>query len=203
MQNSSTSTPLAHSSLVRYGLDFSISNGREITLSTIDEIEGTKQGHGRKGLIGGAGSYAAIRARLVAGNINSRRIRWIVGVGSDFLPEHHCTISSWQTACLFREDRTRCSTRALISYNEAGQRGKSILLFLSPDMHIGLMRGTMIDFKYLTPNLRLDQDSLRERQATAKVFHLESDCRRILANDHDPLSSLGRHFYPTMIYGFC
>ncbi len=74
--------------------------------------------------MGGAGTYAAIGARLVAGAEFSESVGWIVDMGSDFPVDFRRTIDSWQTSCLFREDRSRLTTRAWNGYGPEDHRGE-------------------------------------------------------------------------------
>ena len=67
-------------------------------------------------MIGGAGTYAAIGARLVAGAECSGSVGWIVDMGSDFPHKFRQMIDLWQTSCLFREDKARLTTRAWNGY---------------------------------------------------------------------------------------
>ena len=67
-------------------------------------------------MIGGAGTYAAVGARLVAGGENSGSIGWIVDMGSDFPIEFRQLIESWCTSCFFRQDKSRLTTRAWNKY---------------------------------------------------------------------------------------
>jgi hypothetical protein len=79
-----------------------------------------------KVIIGGAGAYAAIGARLAAGGRYARSVSWVVDVGSDFPAEFRAILESWQTACVFRVDGTRLTTRAWNGYsgdNEHRGRG--------------------------------------------------------------------------------
>lgn len=73
--------------------------------------------------MGGAGTYAAIGARLVTGAENSNSVGWIVDIGSDFPVEFRQTIESWRTDCLFREDSSRLTTRAWNGYGSEEHRG--------------------------------------------------------------------------------
>jgi hypothetical protein len=56
-------------------------------LPSPDEVEYVGGKTAGKVIIGGAGSYAAIGARLAAGERYARSVSWIVDVGSDFPPE--------------------------------------------------------------------------------------------------------------------
>jgi hypothetical protein len=95
-------------------------------MSSPDEVEYVGGRAADKVIIGGAGSYAAVGARLVAGERYARSVSWIVDVGSDFPLEFRSTIESWQTSCIFREDRARLTTRAWNGYSgENEHRGRA------------------------------------------------------------------------------
>lgn len=95
-------------------------------LSFSDEVEYVGREPAERVIIGGAGSYAAIGARLAAGDGYARLVSWIVDVGSDFPGQFRSTIESWQTDCIFREDRARLTTRAWNGYSgENEHRGRA------------------------------------------------------------------------------
>lgn len=106
----------------------------------------------KNNLIGGAGTYAVLGARLTASPSQSlsRTISWIVDIGSDFPPEVKSTIDTWNTDCNFRYDSTRLTTRAWNGYG-------------ANDLRV---------FKYLTPKVRLEVSSLNPAQVMAKSFHM-------------------------------
>lgn len=110
-------------------------------------------------LIGGAGTYATLGARLVAGGEYARSVSWIVDVGSDFPSSVRKEINSWQTDCVFRYDNSRKTTRAWNGYGTDGWR----------------------DFKYLTPKIRLDVDSLNDAQTLAESFHTVCSAERCVS----------------------
>jgi hypothetical protein len=74
-------------------------------------------------IVGGAGTYAALGARLVAGGEHSRSVGWIVDMGSDFPADFRQMIDSWNTSCVFREDKSRVTTRAWNGYGSDDSRG--------------------------------------------------------------------------------
>ncbi|CRG89714.1 putative protein C16C9,01c [Talaromyces islandicus] len=104
------------------------------------------------GIIGGAGSFAVVGARMVAGKQYGKAVSWIVDVGSDFPAEVLDTIQSWDTGCVIREDKSRLTTRAWNGYGANEKR----------------------DFKYLTPKLRLEPSMLSQAQLFSKTFHMEA-----------------------------
>jgi hypothetical protein len=91
--------------------------------SPSDEIDYTGPRDRQASVIGGAGTYAAIGARLVAGAEHSNSVGWIVDMGSDFPIEFRQRIESWSTSCLFREDTKRLTTRAWNGYGPGDHRG--------------------------------------------------------------------------------
>lgn len=124
-------------------------------LDEIDYITGTSKAE----LIGGAGTYVAVGARLVAGRANARYVSWIVDKGSDF-PEHFATlIDSWETSAVYRTDFTRLTTRAWNGYGPGEHR----------------------DFKYSTPKLRLNENSLSDPQLASNAFHMVCSPERCMS----------------------
>ncbi|QVM11316.1 hypothetical protein D8B26_005969 [Coccidioides posadasii str. Silveira] len=116
----------------------------------IDEIEFEAPAAPVKDIIGGAGAYAALGARLVAGKEYSNSVGWIVDCGSDFPEAIKETLLTWDTHCIFREDPNRLSTRGWNGYGPNEKRY----------------------FKYLTPKLRLDQNSLTRSLLMSNTFHM-------------------------------
>ncbi|KAL5316667.1 hypothetical protein ACEPPN_015716 [Leptodophora sp. 'Broadleaf-Isolate-01'] len=101
-------------------------------------------------ILGGAGSFSALGARLFSPPPLSRTVSWIVDKGSDFPPSLTSQITSWQTSCLIREDANRLTTRGWNGYDTSQNRA----------------------FKYTTPKLRLTTDSLTPSLLLSKSFHL-------------------------------
>lgn len=94
----------------------------------IDEIHFQPPTPPVKDVIGGAGAYAAIGARLFSPASLSKSIGWIVDAGHDFPPEIRSLIASWGTSCLVRETPDRCTTRGWNGYGENEQRGKFVFV---------------------------------------------------------------------------
>ncbi|KAJ9660082.1 hypothetical protein H2198_002779 [Neophaeococcomyces mojaviensis] len=111
-------------------------------------------------LIGGAGTYAVLGARLaVSPSVSlARSISWIVDMGSDFPASVKDTIDSWSTNCIFRHDMNRLTTRAWNGYGLNDWR----------------------DFKYLTPKVRLEVSSLNSSQIMSKSFHMVCSPQRCI-----------------------
>lgn len=72
--------------------------------------------------MGGAGSYAALGARLFCPPPRSKSVGWIVDAGSDFPEEIRESIRQWDTRCLLRESSERLTTRAWNGYGDGEKR---------------------------------------------------------------------------------
>ncbi|KAF2666609.1 PfkB family carbohydrate kinase-like protein [Microthyrium microscopicum] len=101
-------------------------------------------------VLGGAGSYSALGARLFSPPPLSKSVGWIVDCGSDFPKNIRDTIDSWKTSCLLRETPERLTTRGWNEYGDNDHRA----------------------FKYKTEKLRLTADSCSPQLIQAKSFHL-------------------------------
>ena len=91
-------------------------------VSALDEIHFPPPKPPAVNIIGGAGSYAALGARLFHPSPYSKSVGWIVDVGSDFPTEIRETIQRWDTSCCFRESSKRLTTRAWNGYGEGEKR---------------------------------------------------------------------------------
>lgn len=100
-------------------------------------------------ILGGAGTYSAIGARLFSPPPQCHSIGWIVDQGTDFPSELRTLILSWQTGVLIR-DRDALTTRGWNGYGENEHRA----------------------FKYLTEKKRLTADDLTLELLGARSFHL-------------------------------
>ncbi|PBP17158.1 Ribokinase-like protein [Diplocarpon rosae] len=101
-------------------------------------------------VLGGAGSFSALGARLFSPPPFTKTVAWIVDKGSDFPESLARQIESWQTSCLIRTDDTRLTTRGWNGYDASQNRA----------------------FKYTTPKLRLTTSSLTPTLLFSKSFHL-------------------------------
>lgn len=90
----------------------------------LDEIDYGDTSTPRSWLIGGAGTFAALGARITTGRDDARRVGWIIDMGSDFPTTFKDIVESWNTSCLFRADGNRLTTRAWNGYDENEERGK-------------------------------------------------------------------------------
>lgn len=75
-------------------------------------------------VLGGAGTYSAIGARLLSPGALTKSVGWIVDTGSDFPTELRDIIASWNTGCLIRETPERLTTRGWNGYGENELRGQ-------------------------------------------------------------------------------
>lgn len=76
-----------------------------------------------KDILGGAGTYSALGARLFAAPQRSRAVGWIVDCGSDFPAELRETIDRWETGVVMRQTPHRLTTRGWNGYGEHEHRG--------------------------------------------------------------------------------
>ncbi|TPX08469.1 uncharacterized protein E0L32_010086 [Thyridium curvatum] len=131
----------------------------------IDEIEYPSPKPPVKDILGGAGAFSALGARLFSPPPTSRSVGWIVDRGSDF-PEHlTAVIDGWDTAVLFRDDGDRLTTRGWNGYEDAASERRS--------------------FRYTTPRKRLHAEDLTPALLSARAFHVISSpsrCRDIVGD---------------------
>ncbi|KAB5535248.1 hypothetical protein GE09DRAFT_1143170, partial [Coniochaeta sp. 2T2.1] len=130
----------------------------------IDEIEYPPPRPSLRDIIGGAGTYSALGARLFSPSPTlSRKVGWIVDQGSDFPPSITSLITSWDTGVLLRSTPDRLTTRGWNGYAEGGANRA---------------------FKYLTPKKRLAGKDLEGTGLLfAKSFHIISGpnrCRELV-----------------------
>ncbi|KAF9730926.1 hypothetical protein PMIN01_10884 [Paraphaeosphaeria minitans] len=117
----------------------------------IDEIEFAPPKPPVKDIIGGAGAYSALGARIFSPPPQSKTVGWIVDCGSDFPAALRETIADWDTGVLMRETPDRLTTRGWNGYGENEHRA----------------------FRYTTPKLRLDHHALANTHLLwSKSFHL-------------------------------
>ncbi|KAK8042557.1 PfkB family carbohydrate kinase [Apiospora phragmitis] len=105
----------------------------------------------KKDVIGGAGTYSALGARLLSPPPLSTSVGWIVDKGSDFPTALTDLIESWETAALMRETPDRLTTRGWNGYDEHQNRG----------------------FRYLTPKKRITAEDLTPELLASRSFHME------------------------------
>jgi hypothetical protein len=89
-----------------------------------DEIEFAPPKPPVHDVVGGAGSYSALGARMFSPPPTSKGVGWIVDCGSDFPPELRESIAHWQTGAILRETPERLTTRGWNGYGENEHRGR-------------------------------------------------------------------------------
>lgn len=92
-------------------------------LPTTDEIEFLPPTPPVKDILGGAGSYSALGARLFAPPPRSKSVAWFVDCGSDFPSELRQAIAKWNTGVVMRETPHRLTTRGWNGYGDKEHRG--------------------------------------------------------------------------------
>lgn len=116
-------------------------------------------------VIGGAGTYSAIGARLLSPPPQSHTVGWIIDAGTDFPPPLHHTITSWSTSALIRP-RSAPTTRGWNGYSSNQHRA----------------------FRYLTEKKRLTASDLTPSLLASKSFHLICSPARCISLVEDILS---------------
>lgn len=81
-----------------------------------DEIEFPPPKPPVKDIVGGAGTYSALGARIFSPPPKSRGVGWIVDCGSDFPHQLRDYIAQWDTGVLMRETPNRLTTRGWNGY---------------------------------------------------------------------------------------
>ena len=90
----------------------------------IDEIHFKPPKASVYNILGGAGTYSAIGARIVSPSPLSETVGWIVDAGSDFPSQLRTVIDSWDTSCIIRETPDRLTTRGWNGYGDNEHRGQ-------------------------------------------------------------------------------
>lgn len=131
-------------------------------------------------ILGGAGTYSALGARIFSPNPESSTVGWIVDQGSDFPDSLTAAIESWGTTVMWRRDPERLTTRGWNGYVQTGNTTKRA-------------------FKYTTPKKRLTASDLDATFLLAKSFHLicsPTRCRELVAD----INSARRSICPPALY---
>lgn len=116
-----------------------------------DDIEFSPPAPPVRNVLGGAGSYSALGARLFSPPPLSSTVGWVVDQGSDFPPALASLVDSWSTAAVVRRDPHRLTTRGWNAYHGAAEQRA---------------------FKYLTPKKRITADDLTPPLLLSRSFHL-------------------------------
>ncbi|KAF7559463.1 hypothetical protein G7046_g4702 [Stylonectria norvegica] len=131
-----------------------------------------------KDILGGAGTYSALGARLYSPPPISSAVGWIVDQGSDFPPALGTLIDSWSTSVVLRHDDQRLTTRGWNGYEGTDEKRA---------------------FKYLTPKKRLTAQDLTPTLLQSRSFHLicsPTRCRELIQE----ITSLRRRVTPPDSY---
>ncbi|KAF3937450.1 hypothetical protein ABW19_dt0209145 [Dactylella cylindrospora] len=118
----------------------------------IDQIHFPSSGRTVDDIIGGAGTFGIVGARLFSPPPSlSETLGWIVDAGDDFPDNIRTEITRWDTSLIVRETKGRLTTRGWNSYGPADFRS----------------------FKYLTPKIRLEPiDFASTPLINSSSFHL-------------------------------
>ncbi|KAF4342281.1 carbohydrate kinase MAK32 [Fusarium beomiforme] len=144
----------------------------------IDDIDFIPPTPPVKDILGGAGTYSALGARLFSPPPKSASVGWIVDQGSDFPPSLATLIDSWSTSALFRHDGLRLTTRGWNGYEGTAEKRA---------------------FKYLTPKKRLTAQDLTPALLQSRSFHLicsPNRCRDLVSE----ITSLRKKIVPPETY---
>ncbi|KAM0302642.1 hypothetical protein HYE67_009745 [Fusarium culmorum] len=144
----------------------------------IDDIDFIPPTEPVKDILGGAGTYSALGARLLSPPPKSTSVGWIVDQGSDFPPSLSTLIDSWSTSALFRHDGLRLTTRGWNGYEGTAEKRA---------------------FKYLTPKKRLTAEDLTPTLLQSRSFHMicsPNRCRDLVAE----ITSLRKKVMPAESY---
>ncbi|KAK3390977.1 Ribokinase-like protein [Podospora didyma] len=132
----------------------------------IDEIEYLPPKPTVRDVLGGAGSYSALGARLFSPPPLSKSVGWFVDQGSDFPESITQLVNSWETSAVLRTSADRLTTRGWNGYVDASERRA---------------------FRYTTPKKRLTAEDLDGSPALlqARSFHLicnPTRCRELVTD---------------------
>ena len=139
--------------------DVSVVTFGMLTLDDIvfEKVDGQANKNDKTGVLGGAGTYAVIGARMMAGPRDANTISWVVHVGNDFPASVKDEIDSWGIRTMYIDTLNRPTTKARNSY-----------------------RGEDRGFKFTTEKIQVTHSMLDDAQVNAKVFHIIGTPRRCL-----------------------
>lgn len=124
-----------------------------------------------KDVIGGAGTYSALGARLFSPPPLSTSVGWVIDQGSDFPPALTTLIDTWQTSALVRPTPERLTTRGWNGYDEHQDRA----------------------FRYTTTKKRLTAEDLTPPLLASRSFHLvcsPTRCKELVTEIRERRSGL-------------
>lgn len=135
-------------------------------LRSTDDIEFPPPKPPVRDILGGAGSWSALGARLFSPPPLSRSVGWIIDQGSDFPDSVTKLVDSWSTTAVFRPTPDRLTTRGWNGYAEGSSGNRA--------------------FRYMTPKKRLTAEDLSGTPLLrARSFHLicsPTRCRELVTN---------------------
>lgn len=114
----------------------------------VDEVHYPTESH--LGIIGGAGTYAALGAAVVLPLAERQRVGFICDEGHDFSPDTKKEMENWSMGTIFRYDPNRETTKAWNKFVDNEERL----------------------FKYLSPKLQIVAEDMQPPARNAKVVHL-------------------------------
>ena len=120
------------------------------------------------GILGGAGTYAVLGARLFAAE-DPKRVGWVVHTGSDFPAKVREEVDSWNAYTRYISTPERLTTRAKNTYK-------------------GELRG----FEFLSPKKQVTHDMLDNSLLKARVFHVISNPKRFINLVHGILERIAK-----------
>ncbi len=127
-------------------------------LTTVpDDIEYPPPRPAVRDIMGGAGAYSALGARIFSPPPLSRSVGWIIDQGSDFPEDMTSLIHTWATSAVLRHDASRLTTRGWNVYHDASETRA---------------------FRYATPKKRLETADLTPDLLTSRTFHIISSPAR-------------------------
>ncbi|KAI1853266.1 hypothetical protein JX266_001972 [Neoarthrinium moseri] len=141
------------------------------TNTSQDEIEYLPPTPPVKDILGGAGTYSALGARLFSPAPESASVGWIIDQGSDFPAALTTLADTWETSVLYRSDPERLTTRGWNGYDEHEHRA----------------------FRYMTPKKRLTAEDLTPSLLASRSFHLicsPTRCRELVTEIKERRSGL-------------
>ncbi|KAK6085910.1 PfkB family carbohydrate kinase [Seiridium cupressi] len=137
----------------------------------IDDIEYLPPQPPVKDILGGAGTYSALGARLFSPGLEASSVGWIIDQGSDFPDALTTLIDTWDTSALVRSTPERLTTRGWNGYDEHENRA----------------------FRYMTPKKRLTAEDLTPSLLASRSFHLicsPTRCRELVLEIRERRSGL-------------
>ncbi|KAL9103772.1 MAG: hypothetical protein Q9163_001231 [Psora crenata] len=122
-----------------------------------DKVDNPKGKDDRFGILGGAGTYAIVGARLLLPQAKARQVGWVIHLGHDFPRDLLIEVCSWGTYAKVIDTPERPTTRAR-------------------NIYFGELR----HFEFLTPKLQIDHDMLDDKLLQSQTFHIIGTPKRCI-----------------------